>query len=986
MQHSCAEAVDILFLTYPYYNDRISRRAVQSCLQAFLDNSDYSSTLPAIIDWYRRETAKPGLAASNAFVLVEWGSIILSRAWEKSDPQLCLSFARVLEVCLSSGKETVKRSAIVVARRAVRTLLGDEAKISAIVRQLTAKDQPLGSRTAVLLGVIAGVCARKSKPILGKDQYYAFYVREILGSRTAVPSQIACALNDFFENFTTAAELRKEIIPTLEKALLRAPEVVQGLVPPMARSLPPEVDLAEIIADHLLKPLLANTKSQTAAVRDGASSAFAALMSRAQQEIFLEKIADDLSASFSKVTVVEQRLVQARMLAQIPYVSSKSESICRTIAKSAGKEPNETALAAEVAALTTQYAQMVLHSSSDSFKREHAKDVEDAFTKGLSDKKPGVRKIWTLSAGDVLWKVAGGSLHASEQALKVPPTVVYFVESIAPKLLQIFDEVAQSPIVAGPLAVAAFTTTALCPIMLRIIGSEAIRNSLRKAKVYDRALSQASFLLNQRVYTKLSSHEDLSWVIRALVACSNELEKVPADTKDAWTQTFLYLIAAAGIPTARNEAMTALTDVWSQRSRLISQMVIQGLWSWQRQTELSEKDNAALLAKNGTSLLFLAVRSICPLKKDTKLQDYDSMKTQLINMLVLCRPEILPQVHWIDTCLRVGQDPGTIARTEATKCLQIVDRCLTPIGGPAPSPTVKLAAYNTAAELAFVAPETITPALIGIIHGYLPTDELEQCGPTEIAIARTREGTAFVDVLSPKAQSYAFDKNIKDYDTMKWEDEIRSQVAQKRGQDRKLTPEEKAKVQAQLTKEAAIRTDVHKLESRLRNGIGIVRALAIGPPIDPGLWLSQALQALVNVIAAGAGRLVGPAADETYLECSRLVSSRLGSLRPFIGIATLRALGSSTLPKELVVEPLGDLVTRLLYRLRFASEQRPFDSMSLVYVLPLIFAVLQQSGIARTAWDEADEQITLALEILSFHADACKFRSLPVVGFPNSRS
>ena len=922
---------------------------------------------------YRTETARDGLAASSAFVLVEWASIILPKAWEKSNPHLCLSFARVLELCLCTGKEHVKKSAIVLARRIVRKLLDDQSKIPAMVTHLTAKDQPLGSRTAVLLGVIAGVRGRKNPQVLVKDQYYAFYVREILGSRTAVPSHVASALNDFFENFTTAAEIEKEVIPTLEKALLRAPEIVQDVVQPMFHALPPELDLAEIIADHLLKPLLANTKSQTAAVRYGASSTFTAFMSHAHEEKFLSTIAEDLSASFSKLTVAEQRLVQARMLAQIPYISCKSEEICRTVAKSAGKEPNETALAAEVSALTTQYVQMILESSSDSLNKGHTKDVEDAVTRGLSDKKPGPRKIWSLSAGDVIWKATGGSLRASEEILEPPQAIVNLVESTVPKLLEIFDEVAQSPIVAGPLAVAAFATTALYPILVRITRSEAIKTSLRKARVYERALSPASFLLNHRVYTKLSSHEDLSWAIRALVACSNELEKTSIDIRDAWTQVFLYLIAAAGVPpTARNEAMTALTEIWSRQSKMISKMVIDGLWNWQRQIEQSEKDNAASSAKSGTSQLFLAIQSICPPKQDRDQQDYDSMQTQLVNMLVLCRPEIFPRVHWIDTCLRVGHDPGTIARTNATECLQTVNHYLKPVQGPELSATIKLAAYNTAAELAFVAPDTITPALMVIINGSLPTAELEGYGPTEIAIARTPEGTAFVDVLSSKAPGYVIDKNAKDYDTMKWEAEVRSQVAQKKGQDRKLTLDEKAKVQAQLTKEAAIREEVGRLESRLGNGIGLIRALAVGPPVDPGLWLSQALQALVNIIAAGVGRLVGPAADSAYLECSRFVSSRLGSLRTFIGIATLRALGSSTLPEELLEEPLGDLVTRLLYRLRFASEQRPFDSVSLIYLLPLVFAVLQQSGIARPAGDEADEQITLALEILSFHTTACE--------------
>lgn len=68
----------------------------------------------------------------------------------------------------------------------------------------------------------------------------------------------------------------------------------------------------------------------------------------------------------------------------------------------------------------------------------------------------------------------------------------------------------------------------------------------------------------------------------------------------------------------------------------------------------------------------------------------------------------------------------------------------------------------------------------------------------------------------------------------------------------------------------------------------------------------------------------------------------------------------------------SDLVTRILYRLRLTGEQRPFDSVSLIFILPLICTVLQQRGVGQTNEDEADEQVTLALDFLSFHTDACK--------------
>lgn len=54
------------------------------------------------------------------------------------------------------------------------------------------------------------------------------------------------------------------------------------------------------------------------------------------------------------------------------------------------------------------------------------------------------------------------------------------------------------------------------------------------------------------------------------------------------------------------------------------------------------------------------------------------------------------------------------------------------------------------------------------------------------------------------------------------------------------------------------------------------------------------------------------------------------------------------------------------------SEQRPFDAISLNYIFPLISIILRQNGIGSSDADENDEQVTLALEFLSFHTDTRK--------------
>ena len=1011
-QSYCVQIVGLLFGTYPYYNDRNSRRAVQACFQAILQNEHYASTVSDIMKFFCREASKTGLAPSNAFVLVELGSIFLSKAGDHPDSKLVQAFAGVLDLCVCSSKATIRQSAIVVTRRAIRQVCAD-ATIAALVYQLSGKDQPLGYRTAILLGVIAGVCARRNKPALiaVRHQYYAFYLREVLGSRQFVPKHIASALDDFFSNFATRFDLGKEIVPALEKALLRAPEVVLGLLPHLVESWSQEIDTGEILAKNLLRPLLSNAKSQNGVIRNGAILGFAALAERASEGQHLGKVAEEVSESLSKTNSADQRSIYAQMLGHLPSLLPTSALTSLILTQTASKEPNEAALEAEISALKVPFSSTFLKCSPDP---KMIKAIIEAFVKGLGEKKPNVKKTWAVGVGEFLWKaesegslttcdckhgdidnqrnpgvLASEILHSSGDPIRSSSSETYrrsfcpksqeaisqFMESILPKLLLIFDEVLQNPLTVGHLAVAAYILTGTFYTRSIIMLPKTLRTTISKAKIQDRTIS---LLFNHRVYNKIHPN-DYKWVVRALVASAHEVPSgqllEPSQNRDNWAQTFLYLVAAAGVPRlVREEAMSSLTSIYMSEPAIISNVIIDAMWSWYGRLEAMEKDTAALAAKTGTNNLFHVLRSIFP---PNGIRDAEIMIDQLINVLVLCRPELLSRANWIEICLRVDQDPGLIAQSKAGQCLQKIDSCLLLNSGNVHSASVDLAAYNAAAELAFVAPVTIIPLLVERIKLLLPAKEVALYDPTAIAIARTPEGTAFVDVLSSEGQAYAIDKNSRDYDTMKWEEEIRSQIAQKKGQDRRLTTDERAKVNAQLAKESVVRQEVHQLEKKLRNGVGFLHALAVGPPTDAGLWFGSSLRILSEVIVAGAGRLIGHVADEAFLACSKYVSPRLGSSRRFIGIATLRALGSFTLPGELLEEPLGDLVTRLLYRLRSASEQRAFDSVSLIYLLPLVFTVLRQNGIGKAEADEADEQVTLALEILAYHTDTFSDKQLP---------
>lgn len=200
----------------------------------------------------------------------------------------------------------------------------------------------------------------------------------------------------------------------------------------------------------------------------------------------------------------------------------------------------------------------------------------------------------------------------------------------------------------------------------------------------------------------------------------------------------------------------------------------------------------------------------------------------------------------------------------------------------------------------------MVPLLVKQIKDDLDITRISRFTPTDAAIARTPEGTMFIDVLDSKSKQSVVDKSSKDYDTLKWEQELRAQLAEKKGQkQKKLTADEQHKVNAQLAKEAKIRQDVQEEVKRVERGAGIARGLATGPATAADGWINPAINSLLSLARAGAGLFVGDAVSKAYVACSEKLSPRLGTLRPFVGIATLRAVGNTYFAPEMEAEPLG---------------------------------------------------------------------------------
>jgi hypothetical protein len=583
-----------------------------------------------------------------------------------------LSDAQVLELCQSaSSKPNLKQSALVVTRRALRRVFSHqeirERLVSDAVSRLTDKGTKPTSRNSIMLGVIAGVCARQAelKKILEsrKADIYSFYAREILDSRSPLPVHIANSLHDFFTNFATSEDVEKHLIPSLEKGLLRAPEIVlDDLVTPLFHSLPETIDLSEAFSGKLQKSLLSNVKSSNAAIRHGAVAAFKAAISRCHKEASLIQISEEIlnPLKSGKLPAADQRALHSEMLAAIPVSEKLSAKLLPSVAAVAAKEASEVALSIETQVLVEHVTWCIA--------RDIAVDkvVLDTFAKGVSDKKVPIRRLWTLRLGEILW--------ASEPSDMRKTSFINLAETVFAALLELWNEIIANPLAAAQsgLVTAAFVLTALVPNKLEPMHSVKIDAGLKKANILQQALTfdpKPSFLLNHRIYAKLTREDDLMWLVRALSSVSGKLDNIDSESSvaTAWSQAVIFCIcSSSSTPAVRRHAIESLSRAYVQLPSKISNIIINGLWRWIQSVEAGEKDGAVAAAKVGTAQLHLVVKSIClPPVEASRLGaevPVSLREQQMISMLVISRPELLPHAHWIELCLRVGVDPGELAR------------------------------------------------------------------------------------------------------------------------------------------------------------------------------------------------------------------------------------------------------------------------------------------------------------------------------------
>jgi len=470
-------------------------------------------------------------------------------------------------------------------------------------------------------------------------------------------------LDSFFASSAMSTELfERELAPSIEKAMLRSPEVVlSGLLPAVVTAISPNIDLSWSLKKHLLKPLISAVKSSSATVREGCLTSFEAVIARCQNPDTQLEIGQELSKLVKETKAPDTRALYSHMLASLTSRCSAAESLSSDVASLASKEGNEQALDSEAKVVRFQVFSALVAG------KKPVEALIKAFRQGLSDKKPATRRIWTLQLGDIVWSLKADELSNSAASS--------FLDETLEVALKACNDIASNPVAAaqsGSIA-PAYVLTAVFLERLRDSGMKSLSQLLKSPILLNaQALDdKVSFLTSHRVYSKITSADEAIWCVRALSAVFRT-SKSAANV--AWGQAMLFMLTSTTIsPRARQEASASIQTLCFADAELLVSTIAESLWHWLRSVRLEEKDTPAAAARTGVERLYQIFRPISTalgkLMSADSSKNGDLVRRQLVRLLVLCRQPLLPRVTWIDMCIRSGVDPSSLVAADPDLCI-----------------------------------------------------------------------------------------------------------------------------------------------------------------------------------------------------------------------------------------------------------------------------------------------------------------------------
>ncbi|MBW0479310.1 hypothetical protein O181_019025 [Austropuccinia psidii MF-1] len=1010
------ELIKLLFETIPRYEDTHSRKAVLVVLLALLHKNDaslaspfknFDSGLTATVIKFLSQEASSSCSKSaggayrapgTRFALLLWASQVLQTSialWDSSssEPSTITLLVNALGLLFDSlhepqlSRAVMLKSATVIVRRAVRT---NHEKIPHLLQNLTRLASPVTN--ASLLGLVIDVALRlrigkelaKGAPdgigvgyvIAYKDQTLHWWTTQVLGSKSCLSPWTTCAFSDFFSRVLTADDFDVNVLNPATKFLIRSPEVAMPALTNFVR-ISPHLLPSEIRTKFL--PAIASASlSSNSETRNSAQAFFEVLFRDLDSEIIIPLAAETVSypLKMGKTANPEHRATLLNMLACLKPSMSSSPTLIKLCCEMLSKETNENALKG-VATTIQQHLKFLLdvRAEIDPFSIH-------AITKSMQDPKPIIRKTACLAIGLALWRSSQSFCHSTADFPVALPIDSQFQSSLARAFEVNLKNASTNPLasVAGPIE--GYVAIALCgsPLFDQSPDIQALWDNNPVLRSLILGSPKPSFLFLERLIRKPTATQDESiWLARALDSVFQKFR--PQLLQDSLIRTLfshaiLFLALECPYHETRKLSTELLEEWYKQSPELASLMLVCGLQDLAVNNDSHDKLSPTVL---DTRLRFL-LSNLIKNNKDTS----EEVKTRfIVDCFVACHQPAINDAtsFWVGLAHLAGLEPKKIILSHFQQLMSSIENILSNFSDRG----LKLcdAAYRAVTTLCIIVPDVSLPQVVQQIFEHLNSEKMAYLGAFELGVWSTPSGQTFVDVLASRKSNEASAKNTKVDSIERWELEVRASLAQKKaGASTVLSKAEKALVEAQLVKEAEVRDRVAITLASLKRGYSLIHSLIKAHKTSEITLRDYAVRIVnhcIGVLQTDAASLVLQEGLSAFFVVGEIFTAKLGSVREPLMWCMLRGLNTKVVPKDMTVEPLADLVTRVLYKIRSLAEQQSIDGPTFACFAPLLSQVITKRGLGLqpSQVEESLEQIALVIDIVNFAgSEATKMHDL----------
>ncbi|ORX39844.1 regulation of translational elongation-related protein [Kockovaella imperatae] len=840
-----------------------------------------------------------------------------------------------------------------------RRLVGRLCRLTPLILDNILKSTADPPRLIALLGIIIDevLSTAPAEVEQRKDAIVAFYSTHVLGSKTVVPRYRAVALSSFLSKHVDLSTLTEKLLPTAERMLLRSPEIALPTTAALLRSTC--LDISSLLPAKLLPAVLSASKSSNADTRLKAIDLFYAICNHCQDDAKLEKVVMEVMTlpKTGKTGSPEHRVALFNMIHSVKPSEKVSIVVLETVVPLLAKETNEPALQATCQAIEPHLAIILssemkgldatitmLAKELNSSRLPTKRAVSDCVGKAILSATAKDRHL--SSSGQQLVGILAAALDANlESAASNPPTnVAGYLE--------------------GYVAIAlAFGALSGIETAKKLSQSSGLANALTLSP-------KPSFLLNDKIWIKLPSSLDSSWLLKALMSIvETKGPALKADVSSVIGQALVYLLLDHKESSVRREALRAIESCTRTQPLALGKILANALQariythhaSFSSIRIISDEEPSSTLFSRRIGKVLDAIFS-SPLAGDDR-----SIRDELaLRYLTLAHHVVITenaQTSWISLVQKIGVDPAVLVVDRSD---EILEQIWSALSVPVKDTGIAQAAFRSLTTLVFLCPAIYIDVIMARIRFDLDESSLEFIGLEERGIWATPPDQVFVDVLSSK-KDVAENKNRKDYATDKWEQEVRDALARKKTLvGANLSKADKAAVTAQMNKEAEVRTQILLAQGRLREGVQLVSSLAASNSEGMKRYVGEMLKLLIRSVYGPGNFLMDEQVFSVVLQLGAMASDRLGEYRRLLVGAILRAYGVPLIPEDYLHEDLADLIIRLMHQTRFLSEQSPLDSTTFG-LCSILFAKIVDSGGCGTQSvqsDEAQEQLTLVVNII----------------------